>query len=122
MLTSATSDEPKDEVVEMQPPAGTRSPTGSKVTLFCSDGPEDVPDVVGKTEAEATQADRGRRLQGQRVTDSTTEAKKGTVLQQSPTAGQTLRQGQHGDDRGLDLRAPPSAPPSPSTPPTPSTT
>ena len=52
---------PKDQVVEMQPPAGTEVSEGSKVTLFWSDGPEKVPNVIGKNEGEATGPDRGRR-------------------------------------------------------------
>ena len=32
----------------MQPPAGTKVADGSKVTLFWSDGPEQVPSVVGQ--------------------------------------------------------------------------
>ena len=53
MLEQKESDEPKDEVVEMDPHPAARSPTGSTVTLFFSDGPESVPDVVGKTEDQA---------------------------------------------------------------------
>ena len=78
----------------MQPPAGTRVSDGSKVTLFWSDGPEQVPDVEGKTEAEATAAHPGRRLPGRaRSTDSSTPSEQGTVLQQSPGAGTTLDEG-----------------------------
>ena len=52
VLTERDADDPKDQVVEMQPPGGTQVADGSKVTLFWSDGPEEVPDVVGQ--------DRGR--------------------------------------------------------------
>jgi beta-lactam-binding protein with PASTA domain/tRNA A-37 threonylcarbamoyl transferase component Bud32 len=93
VLTQRDADDPKDEVVEMQPPAGTSVADGSKVTLFWSDGPESVPGVVGKTEAEATALIEEAGFKVSRVTDSTTEAKKGTVLQQSPEAGQTLDKG-----------------------------
>jgi beta-lactam-binding protein with PASTA domain len=93
VLTQRDADDPKDEVVEMQPPAGTDVADGSKVTLFWSDGPEQVPSVVGKTEAEATNLIQDAGFKVSRVTDSTTKAKKGDVLQQSPSAGQTLDKG-----------------------------
>jgi eukaryotic-like serine/threonine-protein kinase len=116
VLTERDADDPKDQVVEMQPPGGTEVSDGSKVTLFWSDGPEEVPDVIGKTEAEATQLIEDAGFKVSRVTDSTTEAKKGTVLQQSPSKGQTL-------DKGstvtivVSAYVAPSAPPSPSTSP-----
>ncbi len=93
VLTQRDADDPTDEVVEMQPPAGTDVADGSKVTLFWSDGPEDVPGVVGKTEAAATKLIEDAGFKVSRVTDSSTKAKKGTVLQQSPSAGQTLDKG-----------------------------
>jgi beta-lactam-binding protein with PASTA domain/tRNA A-37 threonylcarbamoyl transferase component Bud32 len=93
VLTQRDTDDPKDEVVEMQPPAGTSVADASKVTLFWSDGPEGVPNVVGKTEGEATNLIEGAGFKVSRVTDSTTEAKKGTVLQQSPGSGQSLDKG-----------------------------
>ncbi len=93
VLTQRDVDDPKDEVVEMQPPAGTEVRDGSKVTLFWSDGPEEVPGVVGKTEDEARQLIEDAGFKVSRVTDATTEAEKGNVLQQSPNAGQTLDKG-----------------------------
>ncbi len=93
ILTQRDADDPEDEVVEMQPPAGTQVREGSKVTLFWSDGPEDVPRVVGKTEDEARQLIEDAGFRVSRVTDSSTRAKKGNVLQQSPNAGQKLDKG-----------------------------
>jgi len=93
VLTERDADDPKDEVVEMQPPGGTQVSDGSKVILYWSDGPEEVPDVIGKTEAEATKLIEDAGFKVSRVTDSTTKAKKGTVLQQSPSKGQTLDKG-----------------------------
>ena len=93
VLTERDVDDPPDEVVEMQPPAGTEVAAGSKVTLFWSDGPEAVPDVVGRTEAQATQRIEEAGFKVSRVTDATTEATSGEVLQQSPNAGQTLDAG-----------------------------
>ncbi len=103
VLTERDTDDPKDEVVEMQPPAGTKVADGSKVTLFYADGPEQVPSVKGKTEAEATRLIEAAGFKVSKVEDSSTPATKGTVLQQSPDAGHHPRQGQHGHHRGLDL-------------------
>jgi eukaryotic-like serine/threonine-protein kinase len=93
VLTQRDADDPADEVVEMQPAAGTEVRDGSKVTLFWSDGPEQVPGVVGKTEEEARRLIEDAGFRVSRVTDSSTKAKKGNVLQQSPNAGQTLDKG-----------------------------
>jgi serine/threonine-protein kinase len=93
VLTQRDADDPADEVVEMQPPAGTDVRDGSKVTLFWSDGPEQVPGVVGKTEAEARKLIEDAGFRVSRVTDASTKAKKGNVLQQSPNSGQTLDKG-----------------------------
>ena len=93
VLTQRDADEPKDQVVEMQPPGRHRG----RRRL------EGDPVLVRRARAGARRgrqdrgrghpADRGRRLQGQPGTDSATKAKKGTVLQQSPSAGQTLDKG-----------------------------
>ncbi len=99
---------------------GPRSPTARRSILYWSDGPEQVPDVIGKTEAEATKLIEDAGFKVSQVTDSTTEAKKGTVLQQSPSKGQTL-------DKGstvtivVSTYVAPSASPAPSTSPSPST-
>ncbi|SDS86231.1 serine/threonine protein kinase [Nocardioides scoriae] len=90
VLSERNADDPTDQVVEMQPPAGTDVAPGSRVTLFWSDGPEQVPDVVGRTEAEARRLIEAAGFRVSRVTDSNpTDQEPGTVLQQSPEAGQT---------------------------------
>ena len=50
LVKKRESDEPKDQVVDQSPSANTLVPSGSEVTVFFSDGPEQVPDVVGKTQ------------------------------------------------------------------------
>src|SRR4029078_4122109 len=85
-LEQKESDEPKDDVVEMDPSPGSKVADGSTVTLFFSDGPESVPDVVGKTEDQARTLIQDAGFEASVVHDSTTEAKKSTVLDQSPTA------------------------------------
>jgi beta-lactam-binding protein with PASTA domain len=111
VLTERDADEPKDQVVEMQPPGDTQVSDGSKVTLFWSDGPEEVPSVIGKTEAEATDLIEEAGFKVSRVTDSTTEAKKGNVLQQSPSAGQTLDKGSTVTIVVSTYEPPPTTPP-----------
>jgi serine/threonine-protein kinase len=93
VLTPRDSDDPKNQVVEMQPPAGTVVADDSKVTLFWSQGPKQVPSVRGKTEAEATQLITAAGFKVSKVTDASTPATAGTVLQQSPAAGTTLDKG-----------------------------
>ncbi len=116
VLTERDADEPKDQVIEMQPPAGTEVSDGSKVTLFWSDGPEEVPNVVGKTEAEATDLIEDAGFKVSRVTDSAgPRRRRAPSLQQSPSAGQTL-------DKGSTVTivvstfVEPTAPPPPPTP------
>jgi serine/threonine-protein kinase len=114
VLTQRDTDDPRDQVVEMQPPAGTQVSEGSKVTLFWSDGPEKVPDVIGKTEQEATKLIEDAGFKVSRVTDSSTKATKGTVLQQSPSAGTTLDK-----DSTVTIVVSTYEPPSPTPTPTP---
>ena len=77
----------------MQPPAGTDVAQDSRVTLFWSDGPEQVPEVVGLSEAEARRRIEAAGFEVSVVNDSTTEAERGTVLQQAPPAGQDAAEG-----------------------------
>jgi serine/threonine protein kinase/beta-lactam-binding protein with PASTA domain len=120
VLTPRDVDDPKDQVVEMQPPAGTKVADGSKVTLFWSDGPEQVPSVVGKTEDQARQLIQAAGFKVSKVTDSTTKAEKGTVLQQSPDSGQTLDKGSTVTIVVSAYVAPTPTPTPTPTPPTPS--
>ena len=122
MLTQRDVDDPKDQVVEMQPPAGTRVADGSKVTLFWSDGPEQVPAVVGKTEEQARRLIEDAGFKVSKVTDATTKAEKGTVLQQSPSSGQTLDKGSTVTIVVSTYTAPTPTPTPTPTPPTPTPT
>ncbi|MCW2791205.1 MAG: protein kinase [Nocardioides sp.] len=87
------SDERKGQVVETSPPAGTQVEANSTVTIFYSDGPEKVPDVVGMQQADAERAIRDAGFVPDVVPSPNTTEPKGTVIQQSPTAGQTPSQG-----------------------------
>jgi eukaryotic-like serine/threonine-protein kinase len=119
-LKEKDSDEPQDDVVEMDPAPGTKVADGATVTLFFSDGPESVPDVVGKTEDQARRLIQDAGFEVSVVRDSTTEAKKGTVLDQSPKAGSKEDQGRTVTIVVSSFEPPPSATPTPTPTPTPS--
>jgi beta-lactam-binding protein with PASTA domain len=119
-LKEKDSDEPQDDVIEMDPAPGTKVADGATVTLFFSDGPESVPDVVGKTEDQARRLIQDAGFEVSVVRDSTTEAKKGTVLDQSPKAGSKEDQGRTVTIVVSSFEPPPSATPTPTPTPTPS--
>ena len=81
------SDEPRGQVVETRPAAGEQVPEGTRITVLFSDGPEKVPDVVGMTEQEATQALKQAGFKAFVTTSSDTEEPKGTVIEQNPPGG-----------------------------------
>jgi serine/threonine-protein kinase len=87
------SDEPRNLVIDQSPEANVLATEGTTVTIFVSDGPEEVPDVVGMTEEEASKAirDAGFEVFVTRSTDTTEP--QGTVIQQNPEAGATAEQG-----------------------------
>ena len=60
-------DFPQGQVTKTDPAEGTPVRAGSTVTLFVSTGNVLVPDVVGKTKAEATAAPQRRQAAGQHV-------------------------------------------------------
>ena len=87
------SDAPKGQVVETSPPAGTQVQAGSTVTIYYSDGPEKIPDVVGMQRTDAEKALRDAGFVPDVVESSNTTEPKDTVIQQSPAAGQTDQAG-----------------------------
>jgi eukaryotic-like serine/threonine-protein kinase len=98
VATTEREDEKADAgtVLAQTPLGGVRSPKGSTVTLVIARKPPKraVPDVAGKTLAEAT-AILGRA--GFRVTaqeqDVTDQTQDGRVVRQSPSAGRQVRRG-----------------------------
>ena len=87
--TETESDEPKGEVVRTDPAAGAMVGEGSTVTIFYSDGPEKVPDVIGLKRGPAEQKIRDAGFTPSIVESNDTTEPEGTVIQQSPDAGQT---------------------------------
>ncbi|WP_205473043.1 Stk1 family PASTA domain-containing Ser/Thr kinase [Nocardioides sp. SYSU D00038] len=78
------SDKPKDEVLRVEPEEGTAVPQNSVVTIYYSDGPEEVPDVVGLKQGEAKQRLRDANFVPEVVQDPTSTEPKGTVVRQEP--------------------------------------
>jgi serine/threonine-protein kinase len=92
-LKGKDSDENKDDVINMSPAAGQTVPFGSQVTLTFSNGPHAVPNVVGKTEAEADALITAAGFKPKSLPDDTSTEPKGTVTQQSPDADTTYNKG-----------------------------
>src|SRR3954462_3130683 len=87
-MKAADSDENQDDVIAVSPDVGTKVASGSVVTLTYSKGPKNVPNVVGKTEAQAPPILQDARLKGSPGPASPSTKPKGTVPQQTPPAGQ----------------------------------
>ena len=87
------SDETRGQVLATDPAAGASVPEGSTVTIFYSDGPEEIPDVVGMKQSAAEKTLRDAGYVPDVVESSNTEEPKGTVIQQSPSGGQTSPEG-----------------------------
>ncbi len=87
------SDEPAGQVLETDPQPGTEVPVGSDVTVFYSDGPEEVPDVVGLQQDEAETRLREAGFEPRVVESTQTTEPKGTVIDQSPEGGEEEDEG-----------------------------
>ncbi|MCW2765778.1 MAG: pknB [Nocardioides sp.] len=86
-LTETESDALKGQVVETKPTAGQSVPEGSTVTVYYSDGQENVPDVIGKKQDVAEQILRDAGFVPNVVETTNTTEPKGTVIDQSPNGG-----------------------------------
>jgi serine/threonine-protein kinase len=92
-LVKRESDEDKDTVIDSDPRPATSVSKGSVVTVIFSAGPKEVPSVVGLQEDRARDILEDAGFEVATVPDSQTEAKKGTVLEQSPKAFTTQPKG-----------------------------
>ncbi len=83
------------QVIGTDPEAGTRVAKGSDVTLLVSSGPAtaDVPDVVGKTEAEATATLKQAGFTVAPSEQFSADAPKGEVVSQTPAGNATAPSG-----------------------------
>jgi eukaryotic-like serine/threonine-protein kinase len=92
-MTERESDEPVGRVLSTDPPGGDTVPEGTLVTVFYSDGPEEVPGVVGLLRPEAEQIIRDAGFEPF-VTESTdTRQPRGTVIDQRPEGGSEAPEG-----------------------------
>ena len=87
------SDEPAGEVVETRPDAGQRVERGTEVQVDVSDGPEEIPDVVGQNQESAELELRESGFEPVVVLSSDTTEPAGQVISQIPSAGQQAPQG-----------------------------
>jgi beta-lactam-binding protein with PASTA domain/predicted Ser/Thr protein kinase len=94
VLTERDTDAPAGEVVALRPGAGEEVPEGSTVTVFYSDGPEQVPGVVGDQRRVAAQKvrDAGFKVEV-RFLNEQTDQPRGTVVEQTPEGGTPAEQG-----------------------------
>jgi beta-lactam-binding protein with PASTA domain len=85
----------RGRVVGTSPPAGATLERGSQVTLQVSRGLEQVelPDVTGESEANARSTLEGLGLRVGKVTPEESGEAPGTVIEQSPAAGETVDKG-----------------------------
>jgi serine/threonine-protein kinase len=83
---------PQGQVTKTDPPEGQSVAAGAEITLFVSTGNVQVPDVKGKTKAEATQLLNDSKLQ---VNTSPVEsdATPDTVVEQDVAPGTLVKQG-----------------------------
>jgi serine/threonine-protein kinase len=79
---------PVGEVVDQDPGPNQEAPEGSEVTLFVSKGPADrpVPDVVGKTVAEASNLLGQAGFTVNQTTEASDTVAEGTVIRTEPAA------------------------------------
>ncbi len=87
--TECSSDEPANTVVETTPTTGASISKDSSVELCLSDGPEQVPDVVGMQQGEAEQALRDAGFNPVLADEDDTRRPQGEVVRQSVPAGET---------------------------------
>ena len=85
-LVERDSSEPKDTVIGTDPVAGTSLDVGSVVRVFWATGPVEVPNVIGKTQDQATQILEDAGFEVKVVFDSATPSEAGIVLDQTPAA------------------------------------
>ena len=92
--TSVPSDEPRNTVTKVSPKEGETVPTGTKVDLRYASGQNKVPDVVGKDEGTArNMLEQAGFTVPNAQEQETADQPAGTVLSQSPAAGETSRLG-----------------------------
>ncbi|HEX7739872.1 MAG TPA: PASTA domain-containing protein, partial [Marmoricola sp.] len=93
VLKEKDSDDPAGTIIAIKPAAGTAVAPGSKVKLYYSAGPKQIPNVVGLDEGTATSILEKAGFKVTSVPDSSSTKPKGTVTRQIPDAGTPQNQG-----------------------------
>ena len=88
-LKEDESDEEKDTVIRTDPPQGETVAEGTTIVVYFSDGREEVPDVVGRKQGQAENAIRDAGFEPRVIGSGDTTEPAGTVIDQSPRAGET---------------------------------
>lgn len=86
---------PEGSVISQSPKAGAKVEKGSSVDIVVSDGKEEVrvPDVVGRTSAEATSILEGAGFKVSRFDDWSDTVPEDHVIRQTPSAGEKAKKG-----------------------------
>jgi eukaryotic-like serine/threonine-protein kinase len=86
---------PQNTVVSQSPPAGSKVAPGAIVTLNVSQGGTSVPNVIGQTQAQATQTLQGKGFTVNPVTSNNAPpgTPPGTVFSMSPSPGSNAQSG-----------------------------
>ena len=85
----------ENHVASQSPSAGSKVAKGSKVTYYLSAGKEGtkVPDVVGKTQYDATTLLKNAGFSVTVDTEASDTVAKGSVIRQTPSAGEEAKEG-----------------------------
>jgi eukaryotic-like serine/threonine-protein kinase len=94
-LKQVQSSQPQNTVTSQSPPAGTKVAPGTIVTLDVSEGGTNVPNVIGMTQAAATQLLQSKGFTVNPVISGTAPAgtTPGTVFSMSPAPGSNAQSG-----------------------------
>ena len=92
-LQEEDSDEDAGKVIRTDPSQGESVAAGTTVTVYYSDGPEEIPDVVGLMQPDAKNKIRNAGFKVEVIENPNTTEPAGTVLSQSPQGGQPADQG-----------------------------
>ncbi|HEX5289478.1 MAG TPA: Stk1 family PASTA domain-containing Ser/Thr kinase [Streptosporangiaceae bacterium] len=94
-VNQVQSSDPQNTVVSQSPPAGTKVAPGTMITLNVSEGGTTVPNVIGQTQAAATQELQGKGFEVQPVlsTNAPAGTTPGTVFSMSPGPGTNAQSG-----------------------------
>ena len=86
-MVEEDSDEPVDQVVRTDPPAGEMVGADATVTVYWSDGPEDVPNVIGMMRDNAVRVIEEAGFQVEVREDASSTEPRNTVVDQIPDSG-----------------------------------